>query len=160
MTALSCAFGNRFKSCEVKNAERAEFRILETIKFFIFTLQSFKYGELWQITENPPKPKIAEITGSAILPEHILHPFVTSSTALRKILKLSFKLKLLIIPEMQENVSTQADIFIIAFAPDETEFINAKSRPDVMRFSGFISFLSLKNLHKNPITRDVITVEI
>ena len=95
------------------------------------------------------------------MPEHTLQPFETSIIALRKSVVFSPKLKVNKISERHENVSTHAEIFIIALAPDATEFIKTFSV-----FSGvsvlFVSrsFLSLKNLHKKPMVSEVRMVEI
>ena len=127
------ASGKSFKRLNVKNAESEAFKILETKKCFIFMLHAFKYGETWQITEKLPNPKIAEITGNETVLEHTLQPLETSIIALRKSDVFSPKLKVNIISERHENVSTHAEIFIIALAPDATEFINTFSL-----FSGVI----------------------
>ena len=84
-----------------------------------------KYGDTWQITEKPPNPKIAEIIGRETFLAQILQPFVTSRIPFKKSSVFVPRLKLSIIPEIQAKVSTHAEIFIIAFEPEATEFINA-----------------------------------
>lgn len=111
------------------------------------------------MTEKPPKPNIAEITGSDILPEQILQPFVTSKIEFKNITIFSLRERLFMIAEIQEKVSTQAEILIIAFAPEETEFIKANSL-FCDAFSLVTSvFLSLKNLHKIPNVKEERAVE-
>ena len=112
------------------------------------------------MTEKPPNPKIADITGSETLLVQSLQPFETSRTELIKSEIFSLITRLFKISERHEKVSTHAEIFIIALAPEATELINTFSL-----FSGVIVlfvlsvFLSLKNLQRNPKVSDVRIVD-
>ncbi len=110
------------------------------------------------MTEKPPNPNIAEITGNDILPEQILQPFVTSKIEFKNSVMFSLSEREFIIAEMHEKVSIHAEMFMIALAPEETEFIKANSLSWVEITFLTKVFLSLKKLHKNPSVKEESTV--
>ena len=116
-------WGNKFKSCEQKNALNAPLRSLIHKKVFISILHFSIYEPIWKITANPPKPRIALNMGKGKPYEtEYLQPVVTSSIDFIKSAECSLGAKISESAAIAEKVSTQPQTESIASLPTATEF--------------------------------------